>query len=518
MKKIKRILGLIAAMSMAVSMGMTSLADESTNTITIDNAVEGETYTAYKLMDADFDGGETNTVTKTTPVSYYYTGDANDVLYGILDDYFQFEAFADGKAQLKVVDDNGDPIDYSEVNVGALATAINDAMDSGSLTLSSAGSDKAEKVNDTIVAEIPVGDKGYYFVNTSLGSVCSIDTAANVTIKEKNTTTTQNKKVQEDSTTIYGDKNDAQIGDTVEFQSTVVIGKHQKNVIFHDVMQEDKLELVPDSITVDGATVDGEAKYEIKVDDADEGDTFTVKFDSDWTESLEANTTVTISYRATLTAAAIIGDQDDLEMGKGNDNKSKVTYGDAQNTEWDWTRTYTWGFNILKYTGSEDDKTPLQGAKFEFKQGGNTLKFTLVSTGDTTKATVYKYDAEGAVTTLETPASGLITLQGLDADTYTLTETEAPVGYNKLLEDVTIVLDSNTDTEQGDDNLSQTGATLTITQNDSDPIDQVEILNNNGTMLPSTGGIGTTILYVIGGILVIGGAAAIIIKRKKDSQ
>ena len=134
------------------------------------------------------------------------------------------------------------------------------------------------------------------------------------------------------------------------------------------------------------------------------------------------------------------------------------------------------------------------------------------------KATVYKYDAEGAVTTLETPASGLLTVQGLDADTYTLTETEAPVGYNKLLEDVTIVLDSNTDTEQGDDNLSQTGATLTITQNDSDPIDQVEILNNNGTMLPSTGGIGTTILYVIGGILVIGGAAAIIIKRKKDSQ
>ncbi len=533
----KKIFALVLAMMLVL--GMTAALADTPHTITIGHAVLGETYTAYKLMDATFQG---DTVSSTTPISYYYQGASTDALYGILDNYFQFEAFQDGKAQLKVVNENGEAISYDTVDVTALAAEINAAMEAGTLSLTEAGQATAEDVNGVPTATISVDSRGYYFVNTTLGAVCSIDTAANVTIEEKNTTTTTDKKVQEDSTNNYGDKNDADVGQTVTFQSTVTIGRHQKNVVFHDIMQTEKLAFNYD-VAVTGATVGGTNKYTIcypahgdsestmPTGEAYAGDTFAVQFDNAWTESLDTDTTVTITYSAVVTENAIIGLQSGLAMDAGNDNKSRVDYGNDQHTSWDWTRTYVWSFDIYKYAAGENNTTiPLADAEFQLKKGTAVLHFDLVQTGaaaveadpennieaQAATPTIYRYNASGSVTTLVTPASGLIKIVGLDADTYSLVETAAPRGYNKLANPIAVVIDSDTDTDQGDNNASQ-GATMTLTQ-DGETATQIGVLNQTGTELPSTGGIGTTIFYVGGGILVLAAVILLVTKRRMSNN
>ena len=529
MKRNSRILAVLMALALLVSLGsITAFAADEDNgfTITISNALEGETYKAYKLMDATYLG--TEVVTSETPIAYYYAGAATDPLFVILAKYFQFDDPVDGKYYVKVVDAAGNAIDYSNVDAAAMAAEINAGMLEGTLTLQEAGHVKATGENATITNL----EKGYYFVNTTLGSLCALDTVSDVTINEKNTTTTQDKTVQEDSTGAWGDKNDASIGDTVHFKTTIIIGKYQKNVAFHDIMQTDKLALVTDTITVTGTGVEGH--YHIYTHAAGTlpsvgtyaNDTFAVAFDNAWTSALTADTTVTIEYDAVLTANAVIG-EDNSAMGKGNDNQSRVTYGDAQETTWDWTRTYTWSFDILKYTG--ENKTPLADAEFQLKQGEEVLTFTLVSEGAAAQeasegaeatdatATIYRYDPDGSVTTLVSPVTGLIQVVGLDADTYTLTETKAPEGYNRLTADVEVVIDSNTDTDQGTDGSGQPTGKATLMQNEVE-VDQVEIENNSGTELPSTGGIGTTIFYIVGSILVVVAGVLLVVKKRMGAD
>lgn len=546
MKKFSKILSVALLVALVLSLGIANaFAADGDQTIVIEKAVAGETYTAYKLMDATYDG---DNLTKTTPISYYYAGNASDALFDILNNYFQFEEFnSEGRAYLKVVDADGKAIDYSKVNVAGLAADINAALDANTLTLDEAG--HATASGDPAVASITVSGKGYYFVDTSLGSICSIDTAGNnVKIQEKNSTTTTDKTVEEDSTGNYGDKDDADIGQTVDFKTEVKIGKGQSNVVLHDIMQTDKLAFNYD-VTVTGATVNGVDKFTIyypahknaqnedvasnmPTGNSYADNTFAVAFDTAWTESLtDDETVVTVTYTAVLTEGAIVGPQTGA-IGTGNDNQTQVTFGDNQSTEWDYTRTYTWGFDILKYTGDlANNPTKLAGAKFtlELEVPGTAgadptykaLVFTEVEKGDATKATKYRFDkagtdASGATATeLVTPASGLITIEGLDADTYRLTETEAPQGYNKLLTPIKVVIDSNTDTAQGTDGTHQAdgSATVTNTQGETSGTGTVNVLNNSGTQLPSTGGIGTTIFYVVGGVLVL--AAIILLVTKK---
>jgi LPXTG-motif cell wall-anchored protein len=328
------------------------------------------------------------------------------------------------------------------------------------------------------------------------------------------------------------------VGDTIEFKTVVYIGKHQSNVILHDVMQTAKLAFdynvqvtgaidsnnQPVSIATSDYTIyypaHGTETGNMPQDEKYENDTFAIKFENSWTEALAKDTTVTITYSATLTEAAIVGLQSDNILGTGNDNQTKVDYGDSQQTEWDYTRTYTWGFDILKYTNGESNaKVPLDGAEFELSKSGTTLAFIEKSKGNDTDPAVYQFNStvtEGTTTKLVTPKSGKIKILGLDADTYTLTETEAPKGYNKLAAPISVLIDSDTDTAQGKDGNSQ-AATMSLYQDkteSSSPVSQIEVLNNTGTQLPSTGGIGTTIFYAVGGILVLAAIVLLITKKR----
>lgn len=172
------------------------------------------------------------------------------------------------------------------------------------------------------------------------------------------------------------------------------------------------------------------------------------------------------------------------------------------------TKTYVYGLDVLKYTG--ENKTPLAGAKFTLQRkipGENpTLEYvTLAVDADVTGSTSsYDYDTNGTIGSTDTPVitldDGKILIKGLKEGTYVLTEIEAPAGYNLLQEPVEVILNKD-------------GSTETVGETTSKVVPK-EIENKTGTELPSTGGIGTTIFYVMGSLLLVGAAVLLVTKKR----
>ena len=186
------------------------------------------------------------------------------------------------------------------------------------------------------------------------------------------------------------------------------------------------------------------------------------------------------------------------------ENKTWLTYGNAQKTEESKTETYTFGIPVFKYTGVN---TPLAGAEFILSTDPNcvddtkNLKFTKNTEGK------YRYDKTGSTTLTSLDKGrdkGRIDVEGLKAGTYYLKETKAPDGYNLLKTPVTIKIDS-------EGKIYVDGSTTATT-------DDVKVQNNSGTLLPSTGGAGTTMIYLVGALLVLGSGVVLASKRKSNSK
>ena len=215
---------------------------------------------------------------------------------------------------------------------------------------------------------------------------------------------------------------------------------------------------------------------------------------------------MTVTYSATVNEKAVIG-------GEGNPNTTKLSYTDGstttkKDTPESKTYTYVWEFDVLKYTMKDSTETSLAGAKFVlYKTVDGKNYYVKVTNGKVTGWTETK--AEGTV--FETPDDGSFTISGLDADTYYLEEVEAPAGYNKLAAPVkvTITATINATTNVGT-------ATVTYGEN-STSTDTVKIENKTGVELPSTGGVGTTIFYVIGGLLMAVAVVLLVTKKKMSA-
>ena len=335
-------------------------------------------------------------------------------------------------------------------------------------------------------------------MDTTLGTLCSLDTTnPNVVMQEKNEEPTNVKTVEEDSTGKYGNTNDADIGQTVNFQSTITAQAGAENYVFHDKMSAGLTYTGVTGITLNGATVDA-ANYTVTAPAAD-GDTFDVVFTQAFCDTLKANDKIVISYTATVNEKAVVG-------GEGNKNESKVSYGDENNTKTtppSETKTYTWDVDVFKYAKDGETEKPLAGAKFTLSKNANgSDPIALVAEGNN----VYRVATAGDTTTIteiETDASGKFTIKGLDSDTYYLTETAAPAGYNKLAGPITIVIGEN--------------GVVNATTDAPQGVDEVKVLNQAGSELPETGGMGTTIFYVLGSILVLGAAVLLITKKRMNA-
>ena len=358
---------------------------------------------------------------------------------------------------------------------------------------------KVEKTNSSTV-KFDNLDLGYYLVDSSVGSLCVLNTTnPNLTIAEKNGVPSVEKGVSNTQNGTYGTSNNASIGDTVYFQTTITAQPGAQNYVLHDKMTEG-LTLKNDSIVVKkGESPVAASNYTLKTSGFIDGCTFEIVFGQTFCDGLQKDEKITVTYSATLNANAVIGND-----ANTNTNKTLLSYGDSQKTTEVTTNTKTFKMDVFKYTENRTDKTKKDGladAVFTLKKDGetNTINFVKEKTDDI-NGDVYrvaKTGEAGTVTTITSPDSGKFTIQGLGAGTYYLTETKQPDGYNKLTSPVTVVINENGKVTVG-------GTEVT----------QVEVLNKTGTVLPSTGGAGTTMIYLIGAVLVLGSGVVLATKRR----
>ena len=481
MKLSRKILSLVLALAMVMGLATTAFAEEGGETttsgsITITNALKGETYNAYQILYLESYDAENN----------IYAYKANPVWKEWLETQEEYVS-VDAQGYVTWVKD-AKAADFAKAAKGQLSGKTV----AGSVTPTADGS-----------ATISNLKLGYYLVDSTVGALCELNTTnPSVEITDKNTKPTIEKKVQEDSDESWGDVNDADIGQTVNFESTISAKPGARNYVVHDKMDS---HLKFDSVTSITAgseilTEGAEKDYTVVTTGLNDGCTFHIVFTQTYLDGITADTKIVINYTAKLTSNAV--------AGTGYVNETWLDYGDKQHTEHDTTTTYTWKLPIYKYYKNGEAKKALAGAEFILYKGidESNREYAQVANGKLTGWTKEKAEA----TKLVSGDDGMIAVEGLDADTYYLEETKAPGGYNKLAGPVKVDI-SHTVTDEG------AHMTHTLKQGETDAR-KVEIENKSGTLLPSTGGIGTIIFYVLGSILVIGAVVLLIAKKRKSAS
>ena len=328
---------------------------------------------------------------------------------------------------------------------------------------------------------------GYYLVDSSLGALCGLTTTAKeVTIHEKNTAGDMKKEVKIDAVN-YGESNTASIGDTIEYKIEVTIGKGAETYTLTDLLDE-SLTLDVNSISVtapnftDFATVDTTATNDY---------TFKVVIEG---SKLAEGTIVTITYKAVLNEKA----------EKVNNNKATLVYGNNNKIEKE-TKTYTYEFDLIK---TDSSNVLLDGAKFKLYDaatGGNEIKVILIDEANHIYRVATK--AENAAEAI-TVTDGKATIFGLGNGTYYLEETKQPEGYNKLASRVEVKVenaDNKATTETADNVIKYVrGGVL--------------VINYNGTVLPTTGGLGTTLFITIGSLVALMAAVVLVTNKRMANE
>lgn len=493
MKVIKKITAIMLSIMMVLGMSSVVSAEGTTGTgkITINNAVVGQTYNIYKILDLESYNDTTGNYAYK-PATDKWKEFLNETgIKGIYvavdsDDYVTWKTDADATKFAKE----------------ALAYAKDPTHN---ITFTST----ATASTTTTTVEFTGLDSGYYLVDSSVGTLCFLDTmkSGEIKIKEKNAAPTVEKNVQEDSTSAWGTSNTADIGDTVKFKTTITAQAGAQNYVLHDKMDA--------GLTFDGSvnvksneTAVDSSNYTLnKATDPSagisDGCTFELVFNQKFCDTLKADDTITVEYSATLNEQATVGTT-------GNKNETWLKYGEKINLETAHkkTTTKTYEIPVFKYTEkTTGNKTGLGGAIFKLTKTDDetapSIELIKTSTG-TGKDTyrVAKSGETGTVNTITTSSTGddkgKFTIQGLDAGTYYLTETKQPDGYNKLTSPIIIIINE----EDGQ-----------ITVGGTD-VAQVEVENKSGSLLPSTGGRGTTLFYILGAILVVGSGVVLITKKR----
>ena len=496
MKQTRKLLSLLLALVMVFALATTAFA-AGTNSITVKNAVKDQEYKLYKMLDL---------VVNDAHTAYSYT------VNSAWADFFKVaegETLA-GKGLTYV---NIDAQGYVTWKENADVAAFAKDAEEFAKGLNALNTQKASADGDITFSNL---EAGYYLVTSTLGTKATVGTTPsnpNPEIQEKNAAPENVKTVEEDSTGNYGEKNDADIGQTVNFKSTITAQAGAENYVFHDTMSSGLTYGRVTSVTLNNAEVDNtdNKAYTVVSTGLTDGCTFEVRFTQAFCDTLKANDQIVISYTATVNENAVVGLH-------GNPNESKLSYGDkgdeshtpSGTTPPSTTTTYTWDMDVLKYANGDESKV-LKDAKFVLLNNNKSKVATIVNGKITGWVNVPDAVADGTITwpdntVLTTGENGKIEIDGLDADTYYLREVEAPAGYNKLAGDVQVIITGATEqTAEGTKETELVYNTVTAKVN-----------NQSGTELPSTGGMGTTIFYVIGSVLVLAAVVLLVTKKRMN--
>ncbi|MGN1371687.1 MAG: SpaH/EbpB family LPXTG-anchored major pilin [Candidatus Coprovivens sp.] len=465
--------------------------------ITITNATVKETYEIYKLFDLESYSYDTNKETG----AYTYTISTSSPWYN-------FMKTGDGSAYvtLSTYETGKEIVRFNESKKGAsdVARFARLALDYAEATAKITPTNAIEATTTTV--EFTGLELGYYLVDSSLGSLVSLDsTVREVDITDKNTPTTIKKEVKEG--TIWGSTNTKKIGDTVEYKVEITAKKGAQNYVLKDKMSEgltfntDSVKVVEKASTETGVTereLTKGADYKLYTTATTEY-TFKVVFTKSYLDSIESDKTLVVTYSAVVNEKAVINNT-------GNPNKAKLEYGDGTTTEEVFTKTYVLSFDLLKTDGTNK----LDGAEFKLydaQTGGTEILVFLKDASKNIYRVAYTDAEKNSATTIK---AGNATIEGLDADvTYYLEETKAPEGYNKLTSRVPVTLVSTITGEKQTSTVSGTDSS-TIKYTDG----TVTVANTTGTLLPSTGGMGTVLFVTIGSIMVLGFGVLLVTKLR----
>ena len=486
MKNMKKVFALLLSVVMVMAMSVAVFAQSVSTgsglaSITISNASKGTTYKVSKLFGA--------TVTGTNGGSVRYTGDVPTELSA----YFETDG---ANVTLKSTVDFADPAVQAAFKTWAENHVTAEAESDGS-TLTFTGL-----------------EYGYYIVTTSQAesaiTVTTTNPSASVVDKNSTTPVTDLKK--------DADHTDINIGDTVIYTVSfgtanyTGAGENAKQITSYVI--EDTLPGFLENVVVDNITIGGEAY------------TGNIAFDNKkitipWVDAEGANlydngAEIVITYHATVADTAKID-------GTGNKNTVTVTpYTGNDPDEGSKASTdetiYTYAIALKKVDQSGHD---LAGAKFE-------LPFYVKTATADDGSYIYAGTTagEGLTNMVTSPADGVITIKGVKSGTYSIKEAEAPNGYNKLLDPIlvtakalnaekittTIYLDA-----KGNITDKETETSVSY-QNNNFAATAVVVVNKTGAELPSTGGMGTTIFYVIGAVLVLGAGVLLVARRRMTAK
>ena len=478
MKKMKKIFALLIAMVMVLGMSTTAFAGSITiNRDSTYDGSNGRTYTAYKVFDADttLSGSNTQadkqpTYTEDGPIAYSMATDSPwlTAMQAAGQTWFNVDLAADGSKYVITPVTGLSDSDAADI-AAYLAANVPTGLTGTTITPGTAA---------TV-------DNGYYVIVASDGATNVTLVTTDVTIVEKNTYIGTTKTTEETSYSV---------GDIINYTATVSVPTDASltdPIILHDEMAS-VLAFDADSVEakVDGAAFTGFTLVEDPEDDC----TFELSIP---VTSAILGKTITFTYSAELTSAAVDPDTGFINKLFGEKNGYTTTP--------DEPKIYTFDFDFVKVFDDEDDETLT--ATFELRTDADdedtAIAFKVVN-GNYVKA---DSDDTGTTTTITMTNGTAVNFQGFKAGSYYLVETGTSTGYNLLDGPVTVTI---TDTSEGD--------TISHTVTPANALGQVEVENHQGSVLPSTGGIGTTIFYIIGAILVIGAGVVLVTRRRMNAN
>lgn len=555
MKTIKRLMTMVLSVIMVMALALPAFAEETTYTITINNSTEDHTYEAYQIFTGDLSGDILSNIDWGNGVN------GETLLAALKSDEGTKNHFAGCDSAAKAAEILSKFVKDSE-ELDAFAAVVGKHLSAPSKTSTWA----AEKKNYTISGL----NAGYYFVKDQDDSVTGNDAytkfvlelVKNVEVTPKSDVPAVEKKVQEDDKYTqdegygagYNDVADWNIGDQVPFKLIGSIpdmdGYDKYKYIFHDTMSAG-LTLNRNSIKVylvsdknadlsEDVKID-EAKYRKQVSDH----ALEISFDNlKEVGGAVKGKYIIVAYEAELTTDAVIGldgnpNEVYLEFSNNPAQSGDGEENETGNTPKDKVIVFTYELDATKVDGQQTD-TPLKDAEFVLLNSEGTAaakvidgefsgwaELTAIDTDNDKKISYEEWTNYNGTNNviLKSDAQGLFSVAGLDDGTYKLREIKAPAGYNLLPNDVAVVIKATTANGQSWTGKAASDALTKLevtaggeagTGNVTNGIAAITIANNKGATLPSTGGMGTTVFYLAGGILAVGAGVLLIAKRRMN--
>ncbi len=460
MKNIKKIATLLLALALVLSLAAPAFAAD-TYTITIQNSVTGATYNAYKVFDATYSGDNVSYSIKSTDAWYTLVSAEGSPfkLTQTTTDGTYFVELKDGQDQEKVA------AWFNAIKSVPGEAAATGTGNAGALTLT-----------------VPAA--GYYYITTTVGSLVTVTTAKPAaTVIEKNQKPSNLDKTVADT--------EYQIGDSANYTITAKVPAYDGETQITEYKFVDTLDagLTPPAATAvkveilnNAGTVVATLTDAVTVS----GQVITTTFNPTTITNYPADASVKITYTAAVDTDAVYENNNVVNMTWTGESKGLT----------DQEKVYTFGFNLEKV---DNQGKQLTGAIFQLYTSNQTVDETTIVKFTKNDAGDYVVDPNGSVTDIEV---GKAKIWGLDSDvTYYLKETKAPDGYN--------MLDNLVEVKVG-----QTGEAGKLYDNNGMNTGDTDVINKAGTVLPSTGGMGTTLFYTIGGILVLAAVVLLVTKKR----